>query len=77
MRWWAIFAVLAAPLIVPVATPGTAHACSCAYGPSERKFPTTMWDPRSSKHFQSLLKSESKIMPATGVDIANSTAKGA
>ena len=41
MRWWAIFAVLAATLIVPVATPGTAHACSCAY---------TLDDPRILEH---------------------------
>lgn len=33
MRWWLIFAVLAATLLVPVAVPGTARACSCAYAP--------------------------------------------
>lgn len=35
MRWSLLLAVLAAPLIVPVATPGTAHACSCAYAPDD------------------------------------------
>ena len=33
MRWILIVAVLVAPLAVPVAAPGTAHACSCAYAP--------------------------------------------
>ncbi len=33
MRWILIVAVLVAPLAVPVAAPGTAYACSCAYAP--------------------------------------------
>lgn len=33
MRWLLTFAVLAASLSIPVAIPGTAHACSCAYTP--------------------------------------------
>lgn len=35
MRWWMAFAVLAALITVPVAAPGAAHACSCAYGPND------------------------------------------
>lgn len=35
MRRWLILVVLAAPLAVPVASSGTAHACSCAYGPDD------------------------------------------
>lgn len=35
MRWWVASAVFAATFTVPMATPGTAHACSCAYGPND------------------------------------------
>lgn len=31
MRWWMAIAVLVAAIALPVATPGTAHACSCVY----------------------------------------------
>lgn len=34
MRWWMVIAVLAAAIALPVATPGTAHACSCVYEPN-------------------------------------------
>lgn len=37
MRWLLTFAVLAASLSIPVAIPGTAHACSCAYTPDDRR----------------------------------------
>lgn len=35
MRWLLTFAVLAVSLCVPVAIPGTAHACSCVYSPDD------------------------------------------
>lgn len=35
MRRWLLLAVLAAPLVVPVATPGAANACSCAFAPDD------------------------------------------
>lgn len=35
MRGWVAAAVFAATFTVPMATPGTAHACSCAYGPDD------------------------------------------